>query len=242
MQKEIAIHSQNESIKKLFPMVTASLAKGLKALSSGDKTYRASAIEFYSQEVFARVSEIDNSFKTLRITLEYLGKKDYTPSDFNFSEHHAFHAENFLLRLTSIVDRSHLLAGSTMLMENSKIEKLGGNRKIHEKLESFSPKSFDILSEMQTAIDHLRSHRNKIAHQAGYSSKNLCILQAIEGATAESMSITNITNIMSYEEIKDLVIADSLNEFESVLSTLDDLVTALINSFSFIYTGLTKEA
>ncbi|WP_136477127.1 Cthe_2314 family HEPN domain-containing protein [Pseudomonas sp. DG56-2] len=239
MQKEIAIHSQNESIKKLFPMVAASLAKGLTAYSSGEKTYKASALEFYSQEIFARVSEIDNAFKNLRIAMEYLGKNDYAPSDYNFSEHHAFHAENFLLRLTSVVDRSHLLAGSTMLMENSKIEKLGGNRKIHEKLESFSPKSFDILNEMKKAIDHLRSHRNQVAHQAGFSNSNLCILQAIEGATTESMSITNI---MSYEDIKGLVITDSLKEFENVLSTLDGLVTDLINSFSFIYTGLTQEA
>jgi hypothetical protein len=239
-QRSIAIHSENPNIKQLFALVTASLAKGLSALSSGESTYNASAIEKYSQDIFERTAEIDNAFKNINITLEYLNKSTYTDSKYSFSEHHALHIENFLLRLTSVVDRSYLLAGSTMLMENSQIEKLGGNKKVHKELSTFSPASYEVLNKMENAIDHLRAPRNKVAHQAGFSSKNLCILQAIENSKAESISIKKITDIMSYDEIKEIVIADSLEKFQSASSVLDGLVTELINSLSFVYSGLLK--
>ncbi|MCK9698671.1 hypothetical protein [Pseudomonas syringae] len=105
------MHSENPNIKQLFSLVTASLFKGLSALSKGDQTYNASAMEQYAQDVFNRVAEIDNSFKNIDIAIECLSKKTYADSKYNFSEHHTFHIENFLLRLTSVVDRSYLLAG-----------------------------------------------------------------------------------------------------------------------------------
>jgi hypothetical protein len=221
-------------------LVTASLAKGLSALSNGKSTYHASPIEQYSQDVFARAAEIDNAFKNINITLEYLARKTYLDSKYSFSEHHAFHAENFLLRLTSVVDRSYLLAGSTMLMENSKIERLGGNKIIHKELSNFSPESFAILKRMEDTISHLRTPRNKVAHQAGFSNKNLCILQAIENSILESIPVNEITDIMSYDKIKDVVIADSIERIQEVSLALDASVEALINSFSFVYSGLLK--
>jgi len=236
----MVVHSENPNIKQLFSLVTASLFKGLSALSKGDQTYNASAMEQYAQDVFDRVAEIDNSFKNIDIAIEYLSKKTYADSKYNFSEHHTFHIENFLLRLTSVVDRSYLLAGSTMLMENSKIEQLGGNRKVHKELSTFSPRSLDILKSMESAIEHLRAPRNKVAHQAGFFSKNLCVLQTIENSRSEAISTKKITDIMSYDEIKDLVIADSLEQFKSIPLILDGLVAELINSLSFVYSGLLK--
>jgi hypothetical protein len=239
-QRSIVIHSENPNIKQLFPLVADSLAKGLSALSSGEASYSVSAMEQYSQDVFSRVAEIDNAFKNMSVTLEYLSRDTYEDSEYNFSEHHAFHIENFLLRLTSIVDRSYLLAGSTMLMDNNKIERLGGKSKVNYKLGSFSPESFNILKKMEDTINHLRGSRNKVAHQEGFSSKDLCVLQAIENAELESISVKQITDIMPYGEIKELVIDDSLEKFKKVLSEMDELVKELIDSLSFVYSGLLK--
>ncbi|MFS1931979.1 Cthe_2314 family HEPN domain-containing protein [Vibrio splendidus] len=197
-------------------------------------------MEKYSQDVFGRVAEIDNAFKNMKITFEYLCKNSFEDSEYNFSEHHALHVENFLLRLTSVVDRSYLLAGSTMLMENSKIEKLGGKGKVNKELKSFSPISADILQRMEDAIDHLRTPRNKVAHQAGFSSKNLCVLQTIENSELESISVKQITDIMSYDEIKGLVIAESVEKFKDISVEMDSLVKELIDSLSFVYSGLLK--
>jgi len=235
-----AVHSEHPKIKQFFPLVTESLTKGLAALSNGDSSYEAPAIEVYAQEVFSRVSEIDNAFKNMSISIEYLKKTDHPGSGYSFSEHHAFHIENFLLRLTGVVDRSYLLAGSTMLMENSKIEKLGGKRTVHKELKSFSPCSVEILNRMEGAIDHLRTSRNKVAHQAGFSSKNLSVLQTIENSESDFISVRQITEIMSYEKIKDVVIEESVDQFDAVIPIMDGLVKELIDSLSFVYDGLLK--
>jgi len=233
--RRIVIHSENPNIKQLFPLVTESISKALS-----NSNYKASSLEKYAQDIFSRVAEIDNAFKNMAITIEYLRQKSYKDSNYRFSEHHAFHIENFLLRLTSVVDRSYLLAGSTMLMENSKIEKTGGNGKVIKELVIFSPSSESILKNMEDTIDHLRVPRNKVAHQAGFSSKNLCVLQAIENAESGSISVKQIKDIMSYDEIKDVVIEESIEQYEKVLPEIDNLVKELIDSLSFVYTGLLK--
>lgn len=232
------MHSEHPKVKQFFPLVTESLSKGLNALSDGESSYEASAIEKYAQDICSRVAEIDNAIKDMSITLEYLKQKNYESSEYNFSEHHTFHIENFLLRLTSVVDRSYLLAGSTMLMENHIIEKLGGKRSVNSKLLDLSPASEAILKKMDDATDHLRTPRNKVAHQVGYSSKSLCVLQTIENSEAETISVREITDIMSYDQIKDAVIGESIDKFETVLPIIDNLVKELIDSLSFVYDGL----
>jgi hypothetical protein len=236
------VHSENIHIKQLFPLVTKSLSKALTEMQKGNTTNSSTAMEQYAQNIFSRVAEIDNAFKNLSITLEYLKKTDYVNSEYNFSEHHAFHIENFLLRLTSIIDRSHLLAGSTMLMENHKIERLGGSKKVYQKLTDFSAESAGILRKMSDAVGELRDTRNKVAHQSGYSSKNIMVLQTIENAETESTCVKKITDIMSYEEIKNIVIGDVIEPFTEVISTMDVLVKELIDSLSFVYTGLLESA
>jgi hypothetical protein len=236
------MHSENIHIKQLFPLVTKSLSQAVTEMQLGNTTYSATPMEQYAQNIFSRVAEIDNAFKNLSITLEYLKTTNYVDSEYNFSEHHAFHIENFLLRLISIIDRSHLLAGSTMLMENNKIERLGGNKKVYKELTDFSAASAEILNKMSDAVGNLRETRNKVAHQSGYSSKNIMVLQTIENAGKESVCVKNITDIMSYEEIKNIVIDDAITPFTEVVTTMDDLVKELIDSLSFVYTGLLESA
>lgn len=232
------LHTENPNIKQFFPLVTDSLLKGMDALSNGDISYNASSIEIYAQNIFSRVYEVDNALKNISITMEYLRQKNYKNSEYNFSEHHAHHTENFLLRLTSVVDRSYKLAGSTIMMEDDQIERMGSNQKIDKKLLESYPASAAILKDMRDTIKELRIPRNKVAHQAGFSSKNLCVLQAIENAGIESSSVKEITDTMSYDKIKEVVSDESIEQYESVLLAVDKLITDLIDSLSFLYTGL----
>ncbi|MGP9558615.1 hypothetical protein [Psychrobacter sp. AOP7-A1-24] len=231
-------HTENPNIKQFFPLVTDSLSKGMAALSNGDSSYHASSTEIYAQNIFSRVNEIDNALKNMSITMEYLRKKSYEDSEYNFSEHHAHHIENLLLKLTSVVDRSYLLAGSTILMESSKIENQNGKNKIKKALLNSYPISAAILEEMNNVVAELREPRNKVAHQAGFSNKNLCVLQAIENAGIESISVKEITDQMSYDSIKEVVSDESIEQYETILLAVDKLVTDLINSLSFVYAGL----
>ena len=98
------------------------------AQENGQVNAKVSEKQKYAHDIYARVLEIDNAFKTLKMALEYLGKEKFDDSEFDLSEHYAFHAENFLLRLTSVVDRCHLLAGTTVLLDKNKMECNGGNK------------------------------------------------------------------------------------------------------------------
>lgn len=232
------LHIENPNIKQFFPLVTDSISRGMIALSNGDSTYNASSIEIYAQNIFSRVAEIDNCFKNLSISIEYLRQKTYIDSEYKFSEHHAHHIENILFRLTGVLDRSYLLAGSALSMKSTEIEKLHSDKKIKKKLLELSPASAEILDQMNSIIGDLRKSRNKVAHQAGFSSKNLCVLQAIENAGIESISVNKITNKMPYDKIKEVVSDEAIEQYESVLLAIDKLVTDLINSLSLVYTGL----
>lgn len=233
-------HTENPYIKQFFPLVTKSICEGMGALSNDDSCYSVSVIEQYAQNIFLRVAEIDNAFKNVSITMEYLRQKIYEDSEYSFSEHHAHHIENFLLRLTSVVDRSYLLAGSTILMKNSDIERIGGNYRVKKELLEHAPVSATILEKMNDAIADLRQPRNKVAHQAGFSSKNLCVLQAIENSEVESMSMKEITDIIPYNKIKEIVSDEAIVKYESVLTTIDGLVTELIDSLSPMYNQILK--
>lgn len=231
------LHSENNHIKQFFPLVTNVLEKGLIALQDGEKAYSATPIEIYAQNVFSRAYEIDNAFKCIALTLEYLSKKSYQDSEYNFSEHHEFHVENFLLRLTSVVDRCYLLVGSTLLMADKQIEKLGGKKDIYKKVKAFSPDSAKILTNMDLTISALKKTRNKVAHQAGFSNKNLGVIQVIENAESASQ-VESLTDIMPLDAIKDIVIEDSVVQFQEVSSAMDRLVTELIDSLAYVYSTL----
>lgn len=230
-----AIHRLNPHIKQFLPFVQASLIRGLTAFQNKEKTYRASKVEWYAQRVQARTAEIDNCFAGMRLSLEYLRMRDYPNSEHLFSVHHAFHAENFLLRLTGVVDRSYLLAGTTIGMKDRDIENLGGKKRILRKLSTMSPSSCDVLARMEAACEPLRRARNKVAHQAGFSARHLVLLQSIESLEARSHPITQLTDLVPYEDIQDAVLAESFDQFEPVTVTLDGLVKDLIDSFSRLY-------
>ena len=193
-------------------------------------------MEIYAREIFSRVYEIDNAFKNIALAFEYLGKNSFEGSSYNFSEHYAFHIENFLLRLTSVIDRSYLLAGSTMLMENTKIERLGGNRLIHKKLEDFSPEAAETLKKMEEQVASLRQSRNTVAHQAGFSSKNLSLIQTVENVNAEMSK--SLTDIMPLDDMKKETRDEVLLPFKNIVTSIDKSVEDLLNSLSFVYTDL----
>ncbi|KZN45842.1 Cthe_2314 family HEPN domain-containing protein [Pseudoalteromonas luteoviolacea] len=230
-------HSENSQIQDFMPLVANVLQKGLQALSDGQSTYSADPIEQYAYSVFSRVSEIDNAFKGIEITIEYLKKGCYSESDFSFAEHHAFHVENYLLRLTSVVDRAYLLAGSSLFMSDEKIEAWDGKKLITSKLKLESADSLKVLNKMNRQIDALKKTRNKVAHQAGYSNKNLCAVEFIENSESPEI-YEELTRHLSLQELKEIIISDVLPNFESVAKLLHELVEELIGCLSFVYHDL----
>ena len=230
----------NNNIKPLFPLVCECLKAMLEAQENGQFSAKVSERQKYAHDVYARVLEIDNAFKTLNLSLEYLGKDKFDDSEFELSEHYAFHAENFLLRLTSIVDRCHLFAGTAVLLDKNQMERLGGNKYVFEHMRERFPKTAEILKKLNKSVSKLRARRNKIAHQEGFSSKNLIVIQAME--SDEGNFLSEVSKIMAPEKITALVREETSNDFKPVVVEMQNLVSELIDSLAPIFLELTKDA
>jgi hypothetical protein len=76
------MHLINPNIKPLSDLVIASISKQYSTLPNGETNFTASYdpsdVEKYAQNVFIRIAEIDNSFKNISITIEYLNKNNYS--------------------------------------------------------------------------------------------------------------------------------------------------------------------
>jgi len=120
-------------------------------------------------------------------------------------------------------------------MKDKEIENLGGNKRVLRRLSTMSPASCDVLTRMEAVCMPLRQPRNKVAHQAGFSVRHFVLLQAIENLEAQSHPINQLTDLVSYEDIQDAVIAESFDQFAAITVGLDGLVKDLIDSFSPLY-------
>ncbi|HCE4579465.1 TPA: hypothetical protein NGR93_004450 [Vibrio parahaemolyticus] len=193
----------------------------------------------YAHEIYARVMEIDNAFKALNLSLEYLEKDKFDDSKFELSDHYAFHAENFLLRLTSVVDRSHLFAGTSVLLNKNLMERIGGNKYVLEHMQKNCPQTAVVLQKLNESVSKLRTRRNKVAHQEGFSSKNLVVIQAMEND--EGNFLSEVSKIMAPEKIRALVREEISSDFKPVVVEMKNLVSELIDSLAPIYQELTKD-
>ena len=230
------LHIENEDLAPLIPFFRSHIQKGLNAIQISSKIFNGEVKESYAFDICARVSEIDNAFQGLKISLEYLNHNEFGNSKYDFTNQHSFHIENFLLRLTSIVDRSYLLVGTSILLEKKSIEKLGGKKKIKKALRQYPPDISNALNTIEKAVGSLRKIRNEVAHQSGYSSNNLSALILLE--TFGEAVAKKLDKTLPLPELKALIISDSLNLFEPVLGNLNVAVTKTIGSLSFIYQGL----
>lgn len=173
------------------------------------------------------------------MSLEYLEKGKFDDSEFELSEHYAFHAENFLLRLTSVVDRCHLFAGTTILLDKNQMERIGGNKYVIENIRKKFPETADILEKLNESVSKLRKRRNKIAHQEGFSSNNLVIIQTME--IDEGNFLSEVSQIMDPKKITALVREEIISDFKPVVAEMQSLVSDLIDSLAPIYQEVIKD-
>ncbi|WP_318464086.1 Cthe_2314 family HEPN domain-containing protein [Photobacterium leiognathi] len=211
----------------------------LKAQQNGHVSVEVSEKQKYAHDIYARVMEIDNAFKALNLSLEYLEKDKFDNSEFELSDHYAFHAENFLLRLTSVVDRCHLFAGTSVLLDKSLMERIGGNRYVYDHMLKNFPQTAAVLQKLNKSVSKLRTRRNKVAHQEGVSSQNLVVIQAMEND--EENFLSEVSQIMDPEKIRTLVREEISSDFKPVVVEMKNLVSELIDSLAPIYQELTKD-
>ena len=194
------MHFENDHLIPLMPHYLKGVANSLGCLKKGIEYYDSDILAFYATEVLDRVYEIDRAFEGLKLSIEYLGKKEFSGSAFEFTSHHSFHIENFILRLTGIADRCWLLVGSSLLFEKNSIEKLQGKSVIKKAIQVF-PHLEESINKIDTIVMKFREDRNDIAHNSGYKNNNLFVLVAINNFDLGKYDIPGANQYVTDEAI-----------------------------------------
>lgn len=208
-----------------MPHYLKGVANSMDRIKNGIEYYDSDIIAFYATEVLDRVSEIDRALEGMRLSIEYLDKKEFIGSKFEFTSHHSFHVENFILRLTGISDRCWLLVGSSLLFEKKSIEKQQGKSEIKKTIQIF-PHVEKSIAAIDNIAKKFRNERNDIAHNCGYRNNNLFILAAINNFDIEVDGIL---------EANQYVTDEAVGLLQPVIDELDIAITNLISSLSFLY-------
>ncbi|MEZ8795127.1 Cthe_2314 family HEPN domain-containing protein [Vibrio splendidus] len=201
-----------------------------------DKTMYGQPVDIYEKyahDIFSRVVEIDDAMVGLKISLEYISEVEFSSTSFTFSELHSFHVENFLIRLTSVVDRSLKLSGVVLGMEDSIVDGHNGNREIKKKLKLCKDNISPCIERIEKIVSVYKKERNKIVHYSGYSNKNLTALTTLESLTDEEKN--NFKGLMSPTELKNIVVDDIREPYKLIIKELNSSIEALISSLNPIF-------
>lgn len=201
------------SLKLLLPHFRECVKKGLNVMKLGGQKYTASQAEIYAANVFERVGELDNCVKSLRLAIAFI--LDITVETPNVADVYRYHYENFVLRLTGIVDRAHLLVGASLCLNPADFERFGGNKFVSKKVVTDYPLIHKCLENIVFLASDYKLTRNKIAHSSEFSSRELGLFTAIEFLNIEVGEEVGVHDLMN----------DYFSDGGAELSLLVDKVT-----------------
>ena len=186
---------EHQSLAYLLPHLQSYAWKALQETKLNGGKFRATAKELFAANVFERVGELDNSVKSLRLAMDYVLNLDSTHED--APDVYRYHYENFLLRLTGIVDRAHLLVGTSLQLSPSKLKKIGANSFVAKHVTSNYPELDECLRGLSNVASKYKTPRNEIAHTNAFSSRELGLFSAIVFFRLEVGDWARINNLMN---------------------------------------------
>lgn len=214
---------EHQSLKAFLPHLQNYVQKGLQEVKSNGEQFTATKKEFYAANVFERVGELDNSIKSLHLTINFILNLKNTHED--AADVYRYHYENFLLRLTGIVDRAHRLVGVSLLLDPSKLEKIGANEFVTKSITTDYPELHECLKRLEAAAAKHKTSRNEIAHSKAFSTRELGLFLAIVELNLDVGDRIQIKDLMENyfseggSELA-LLMADMVAGIESLLDTL----------------------
>lgn len=211
------------SLKLLLPHFRECVQKGLNVMKLGGQKYTASPVEIYAANVFEKVGELDNCIKSLRLAIAFI--LDISVETPKVADVYRYHYENFVLRLTGIVDRTHLLVGASLCLKPEKYEKLGGNNFVSKRVVTEHPHIHKWLENIALVVSDYKLTRNKIAHSNEFSSRELGLFTAIEFLNIEVGEEVGVHDMMNdYFSAGGAELAVLVDE---VTNNVHELLTAL---------------
>ena len=223
--------SSHQIFVSLLPHMKAYALKGLHEYETGQNggKFSATALEQYSAQVLERVDALDSCISSLRLALSFIEDLDRTHS--SVVELYRYHHENFLLRLTGVVDRAHRLVGASLEMGAKDLEKVGSNTLVERAVVTDYPEVHRALKKLADAVAAHKNDRNMVAHSAAYSTRELGLFTAI---TTMNLGIegTDLDELMDHYFSKGAVsmvalIGEMVLGIEELLDTLVPICAAV---------------
>ena len=176
---------EHRAIQPLLPYMQKYLIKGMqefKTRENGGK-FKSTDREMYASQVIERVSELENCLKSLRLAMNFILDLDKDQSD--VTDLYRYHYENFLLRLSGILDRAYRLVGTSLLLDPDKLNKISANRFVAEAIAADYADLHRALTELSDAVAPHKEARNSIAHSEAYSTRELGLFTAVTSLNVE---------------------------------------------------------
>lgn len=215
------------AVQPLLPYLRDYAIKGLhelRAQENGGK-FIATHKESYAAQVMERVDALENCVRSLRIALNFILDLDKDQSDATYL--YQYHYENFLLRLTGIVDRAYRLIGTSLCLDPVKLDKISANQFVAKAVVTDYADLYRLLMKLSDAVALHKTTRNSIAHSAAYTSRELGLFTAATSMELELGKI-DIGDLMGHYFSKGGVgLAQLIAEMVSCVQALLDALAPI---------------
>jgi hypothetical protein len=214
---------EHQALAGFLPHLQTYLLKGRRVVSTDGGQFKATEKESYAANVFERVGELDNAVKSLRLAMGFVVDLKSTNGD--APEVYRYHYENFLLRLTGLVDRAYLLVGASLLLSKSKLGKVGANEFVAKSIAADYSELLACLKKLAAVAAKHKTSRNEVAHSQAFSTRELGLFSAVVSLNLDVGDKTQISESMKNYFSKSgaelaLLVAEMVAGIEKLLDTL----------------------
>jgi len=234
------LFSTHKLVHILHPYLSSYVRKMIK-VTEGAEGIQIYYKEHYARSVFSRAVALQNAYDTLNLSIEYLDRADFASSSFDFEKHYQYHLEHFYLSVFGIIDRCYLLVGTSIMLTDSEIDKLGSVRTIESRLgqlESCS-KILDALRILKLNQENLRATRNAIAHKNGFTNDHIEALEFFSIASDFQSKFPDEFKLDEAEEIiRNGLKKKTKKEIDLIHTTLKSDVENVFHNLEFLYNGI----
>lgn len=171
---------EHPALEPLRKPITSYLLKGLEAQRAGNRSFSATELEIYAEAVWERVGEVDNCLEAMRIAIEEIGKIGKSSTGKPAATLYRYHYENYLLRLSGLLDRAHRIVGVVVGFPASRMNSNGTNIAVLAAVEKCHPKVHNALRKLRALQADKAQLRNSVAHASAYSTRELGLFTAAE--------------------------------------------------------------
>lgn len=225
---------EHEALAPLMPHLRAYNSKGLSVVKNGGNRFEANPIERYAAQVAERVSELDNSLESLRMTLGFLRTSAAGPDA--STSLYRYYYENFLFRTAGLNDRVHRFVGASLMLDLRKCERSEGNRYVQDEVKTDYPDIHTALLGIRSVLDNYRPVRNTVAHSSAYSTRELGLFSAAESVDSPLRLDFDVLRLLQDYS------SDGAEQIESVVAQLQEKILDLMCRLAPVFSKVSGAA